>query len=62
MRDRLRTLGQFKGQGYFYGRPEPAEKVRARLKSEARLAEDVRSEPRLAPTPRGDDGRKVAGA
>jgi len=49
VRDRLRGLGQFKGQGYFYGRPEPAEKVHARLKSEARLAEDVRTPSRLGP-------------
>ena len=62
VRDKLRGLGQFKGQGYFYGRPEPADKVRARLKSEARLAEDVRTEPRLGAGSPGDEGRRVAGA
>ncbi len=62
VRDKLRGLGQFKGQGYFYGRPEPADKVRARLKSEARLAEDVRTEPRLGPGKDADKDRRVAGA
>ena len=62
VRDKLRGLGQFKGQGYFYGRPEPADKVRARLKSEARLAEDVRTRPRLGPGSLDDKDRRVAGA
>ena len=62
VRDKLRGLGQFKGQGYFYGRPEPANKVRARLKSEARLAEDVRTRPRLGPGSLDDKDRRVAGA
>ena len=62
VRDKLRGLGQFKGQGYFYGRPEPADKVRARLKSEARLAEDVRTEPRLGPGGQNGGDRRVAGA
>ena len=38
VRDSLKQLGTFKGQGYFYGRPESAEDVRLRLRSEARLA------------------------
>lgn len=42
LRDSLRTMGTFKGQGYFYGRPETAEQVRARLRSEARLAGEGR--------------------
>ncbi|GGD72896.1 putative bifunctional diguanylate cyclase/phosphodiesterase [Croceicoccus mobilis] len=72
VRDRLRGLGQFKGQGYFYGRPEPAEKVLARLKSEARLAEDCKTEPRLQfgdplkdlpqDEEAGDDAPRAAGA
>ncbi|WP_239805535.1 putative bifunctional diguanylate cyclase/phosphodiesterase [Croceicoccus hydrothermalis] len=37
VRSLLRKMGRFKGQGYYYGRPEPAERVRARLRSEARL-------------------------
>ncbi|QQN73704.1 bifunctional diguanylate cyclase/phosphodiesterase [Croceicoccus sp. YJ47] len=37
VRNLLRKMGRFKGQGYYYGRPEPAERVRARLRSEARL-------------------------
>jgi len=40
LRDSLRRIGSFKGQGYFYGKPETAEQVRARLRSEARLAGD----------------------
>jgi len=40
LRNSLQRIGTFKGQGYFYGRPETAEQVRARLKSEARLAHD----------------------
>jgi len=43
LRDSLRRIGTFKGQGYFYGRPETAAQVRARLRSEARLAADRRS-------------------
>ncbi|MBS7670011.1 putative bifunctional diguanylate cyclase/phosphodiesterase [Croceicoccus gelatinilyticus] len=41
LRDSLRRIGTFKGQGYFYGKPETAEQVRNRLKSEARLAADT---------------------
>ncbi|MDR7101337.1 EAL domain-containing protein [Croceicoccus sp. BE223] len=43
LRDSLLRIGSFKGQGYFYGRPETAEQVRARLRSEARLAADRRN-------------------
>ncbi|WP_066555251.1 putative bifunctional diguanylate cyclase/phosphodiesterase [Croceicoccus bisphenolivorans] len=50
LRDSLRRIGTFKGQGYFYGRPETAEQVRARLRSEARLAVDGRERLALAGT------------
>ncbi|RVQ65324.1 EAL domain-containing protein [Croceicoccus ponticola] len=43
LRDSLLRIGTFKGQGYFYGKPETAEQVRTRLKSEARLAIDARA-------------------
>ncbi|AKM11809.1 diguanylate cyclase [Croceicoccus naphthovorans] len=58
LRDSLRRIGTFKGQGYYYGRPEPAEAVRARLKSEARLSNDA--PPPLAPGPEAEV--RVAGA
>lgn len=45
LRDSLRRIGTFKGQGYFYGRPETAEQVRNRLKSEARLADGRPTDP-----------------
>jgi EAL domain-containing protein (putative c-di-GMP-specific phosphodiesterase class I) len=35
---KLKTMGQLKGQGYYYGRPETAEAVRARLASLGLLA------------------------
>jgi len=56
LREALCLIGSFKGQGYLYGKPEPAENVRARLKSEARLA----SEPPLPPTLL-EDGVRIAG-
>ena len=36
--DKLRAMGRLKGQGYFYGRPESIEEVRARLGSAGLLA------------------------
>jgi diguanylate cyclase (GGDEF)-like protein len=36
--DNLRALGQLKGQGYIYGRPETIEQVRERLEGLGRLA------------------------
>lgn len=39
----LRTMGQLKGQGYHYGRPEPAEKVIERLAAMDLLAADLPS-------------------
>ena len=35
---KLKTMGELKGQGYYYGRPETAEAVRARLASLGLLA------------------------
>ena len=37
--DKLRTMGHLKGQGYFYGRPESMEAVRARLQTAGLLVE-----------------------
>ncbi|WP_226793898.1 putative bifunctional diguanylate cyclase/phosphodiesterase [Altererythrobacter sp. CC-YST694] len=37
----LRTMGQLKGQGYLYGRPEDASKTFARLKEKRLLAPEV---------------------
>ncbi len=37
---KLRGLGDFKGQGYLYGRPEPAEAIRTRLRKLQRLRND----------------------
>jgi EAL domain-containing protein (putative c-di-GMP-specific phosphodiesterase class I) len=33
----LKSMGRLKAQGYFYGQPEDAEAVRARLKAAGRL-------------------------
>ena len=38
---RLRELGQLKGQGYIYGRPETIEQVRERLNALGRLSDDI---------------------
>ena len=37
---RLQTMGKMKGQGYHYGKPEPAAKVRERLRKAGLLAPD----------------------
>ena len=39
----LKAMGKLKGQGYHYGRPEPAEKVLERLQKQGRLSEDESS-------------------
>jgi len=39
--DRLRTMGELKGQGYIYGRPEDADAVRERLATAGLLAGEV---------------------
>ncbi len=36
---KLKAMGDLKGQGYFYGRPETADAVRARLAAIGMLAE-----------------------
>ena len=36
----LRAMGRLKGQGYLYGKPEPAEKVRQRLAAQGKLSTD----------------------
>lgn len=36
--DNLRDMGQLKGQGYLYGRPEPADRVLERLRGNGKLA------------------------
>ncbi len=45
--ENLRELGQFKGQGYFYGRPQPADATRILL-AERHLLAEVTSELGLA--------------
>ena len=51
--DMLRGLGTFKGQGYLYGRPEPSEAIRERL----RKLDLLRGEgPALAKLPQDDEG------
>ncbi len=49
---KLRGLGKFNGQGYLYGRPEPAGAIRARLQKLNRLSggngSAANKEPRVA--------------
>ena len=42
--DALKQMGKLKGQGYLYGRPESAEKVRERLSRSGKLAERKRDD------------------
>jgi len=57
--DRLRTMGELKGQGYFYGRPEDAAAVRERLATAGLLArEETAAPPASASTT--DDQRKAS--
>lgn len=46
---KLRGLGKFKGQGYLYGRPEPARAIRARLQKLNRLSGGNGSSPNMEP-------------
>ncbi len=48
--DLLKSMGTLKGQGYLYGKPESAEKVRQRLLKAGRLVEPT-SQPQIAPQP-----------
>jgi len=41
--DTLKTMGEMKGQGYLYGRPEPASEVNKRLEKDGLLAMSVQS-------------------
>ena len=43
--EKLKTMGDLKGQGYFYGRPEDAGQVLARLKESGRLAKAIFDKP-----------------
>lgn len=59
----LKAMGKLKGQGYHYGRPEPADKVLERLQKQGRLSENEASNVTTvdfgdkAPTPRESDAR-----
>jgi diguanylate cyclase (GGDEF)-like protein len=59
----LRKIGQLKGQGYFYGRPEDAAATRERLAGLSLLASsEARSEPQIAPLPEvASPARRKAG-
>lgn len=55
---RLRTMGQLKGQGFLYGRPEPIDDVRKRLAEQGKLAKKTpKSEVRERPARRRLRGR-----
>jgi len=47
----LKKMGNFKGQGYFYGRPEPAEKVRERLCEHNLLRSNTSHQSPMSKTP-----------
>ena len=58
----LRGMGQLKGQGYHYGRPEPAEAVIVRLAALGLLAPDVApAEPFEVPSDTAPEPSKKAG-
>ena len=57
--DRLRTMGELKGQGYFYGRPEDADAVRERLATAGLLAGESATEP--PPESPSETDRRKAG-
>ncbi len=63
--DKLQSMGQLKGQGYFYGRPESAQDVRTRLANLGlltTLTTPADPKPLVAPTKAGEakpDQRKV---
>ncbi|MDJ0977228.1 MAG: EAL domain-containing protein [Erythrobacter sp.] len=48
----LQRMGDLKGQGYLYGRPEPADEVRERLGEKGLLGELSEGEPALTQTPK----------
>jgi diguanylate cyclase (GGDEF)-like protein len=45
--EKLKTMGDLKGQGYFYGRPENGEQVRTRLKQSGRLSNTTADNPEV---------------
>ena len=54
--DALRKMGKLKGQGYHYGRPEPADKVLERLRSNGQLVEDEEAAKVVRPEFGGEGG------
>lgn len=56
----LREMGELKGQGYLYGRPEPAEKVFDRLREQGKLAPGTRSTSPAAHEPEQAPGQRQA--
>ena len=54
---KLKKMGELKGQGYFYGRPEKAEAVRKRLAAAGLLANN----PESAPTSETSDDQRKTG-
>lgn len=53
----LKSMGRLKAQGYFYGHPEDAEGVRARLRAAGRLIGDKAHETTLVPRPSADEAQ-----
>ena len=63
--DALGRWGKLKGQGYHYGRPEPAQRVLERLAEAGRLANDAASEATvlpLIPVANSDDKKADGGS
>jgi diguanylate cyclase (GGDEF)-like protein len=54
----LRSMGRLKAQGYFYGQPEDAEAVRARLKAAGRLT-GLSADPPATPQAGGEDAQTL---
>jgi diguanylate cyclase (GGDEF)-like protein len=55
----LKSMGRLKAQGYFYGQPEDAEGVRARLKAAGRLSGRPGDESTAQPRPASDDAQTL---
>ena len=58
IRQALRNMGQLKGQGYLYGRPEDAAATRARLAGR-KLLNGQAADPEPAPDSARPDDRKA---
>ncbi|WP_325065396.1 putative bifunctional diguanylate cyclase/phosphodiesterase [Parerythrobacter jejuensis] len=56
----LKGMGQMKGQGYLYGRPEAADQVRKRLSSAGLLVEPKAASDDTSDTPKAKPARKSA--